>query len=46
MSHLLKQKSKIGIVRKERIKYDAYEFGKRERPVVENLAGSQSQPQA
>ena len=29
MSHLLKQKSKIGTKHKERIQYDAYDFNKR-----------------
>ena len=29
MSHLLKQKSKIGVVHKERAKYPAFDFGKR-----------------
>ena len=32
MSHLLKAKSKIGIVRKERKKYDVFFIQKRQRP--------------
>ena len=46
MSHLLKQKSKVQAVPKPRIQYDAFDFGKRIRVPVTNLAASQVQPQA
>ena len=31
MSHLLKQKSKVGVVQKERVTYDAFDFCKKRR---------------
>ena len=33
MSHLLKQKSKVGVIRKDRVKYEAFKFDKRPRTV-------------
>lgn len=40
MSHLLKKKSKVGIVRKERVKYESYDFMKRMRTDPSQLAQS------
>ena len=33
MAHLLKQKSKVGIIQKERVKYPAFDFEKRKRVI-------------
>ena len=43
MSHLLKEKSKVGIYQKERVRYDTFDFvSKRKRdPMGENKPGSQ-----
>ena len=43
MSHLLKEKSKVGVYQKERVHYDTFDFvSKRKRdPVEDNKQGSQ-----
>ena len=37
MSHLLKQKSKIGVKSKERVQYDVFDFGKRNKDQYGNM---------
>ena len=37
MSHLLKQKSKIGVKHKDRVQYDAYDFSKRSKDQDGNI---------
>ena len=50
MSHLLKAKSKIGVEQKDRVKYEPYNFEKRQRPndnrVITVVSGQQPQEEA